>query len=250
MLTVTIQGCIQINESVQNCKEAIKKIHESISGANLQFLADYNRGKDRHHLLMSQQFEKIKDYARIEAVSISRKWWSNRLQELLKSQGSYHEKLLQVEQSMKKSNSNISRHIPVIIQYQRDVLKRLLDEMRLAEDKEFFGKCSNIISWKLEKYEHDVIEVSIHQDINVTVDCGKLQQKKADAVISRMLYNRDRELGPLAELIHGLRIAVQDKWDINKVAREMTLINHSRNTDFLFQCRLCKVLPFIGTVLK
>lgn len=82
---------------------------------------------------------------------------------------------------------------------------------------ELFNKCSEINRWKLGKAENDIVEVSISDDINVVVDRTKLQQKSEDAVLIRMLERRDRELGPLAELVHGLKITAKNKWDMNEV---------------------------------
>jgi hypothetical protein len=87
----------------------------------------------------------------------------------------------------------------------------------LVDAAELFGRCSEIHKWKLEKAENDIIQVNISEDINIVVDRTKLQQKKEDAVLIRMLDSRDRELGPLAELVHGLKIAAKNKWDMNEV---------------------------------
>lgn len=89
----------------------------------------------------------------------------------------------------------------------------------LVDAAELFNRCSEINKLKLEKSENDVIEVSIDEDINVVVDRTKLQQKSEDAVLVRMLDSRDRELGPLAELVHGLKVIAKNKWDMNEVIK-------------------------------
>lgn len=90
------------------------------------------------------------------------------------------------------------------------------------EEKDLFERNSEIGGWKMEKPEDDVIQMGLEHNIDVTINQTKLANKQSDAVLIRMLESKDRSLGPLAELIHGLTVIAHDKWEIDEVTKEHT----------------------------
>lgn len=82
---------------------------------------------------------------------------------------------------------------------------------------ENFRKCSEINKFRLKKALDDNIELSINGDVNIVINQNKLRSKSEDAELIRMLESRDRELGPLSELVHGLQLIARNNWDMNEV---------------------------------
>jgi hypothetical protein len=61
--------------------------------------------------------------------------------------------------------------------------------------------------------------MNIHKDINIVIDKEKLATQQPDAVLTRMLESRDRKFGPIAELLHGLKVETSNKWDLDEVRK-------------------------------
>jgi hypothetical protein len=83
---------------------------------------------------MEKRFVLIKNYARLKAKTVSYEWWSNRLQELLKTLKANHERLMQNEQSTEEFETELRHQVPLIERYQ-DSLQRRLSEARIEEEK-------------------------------------------------------------------------------------------------------------------
>lgn len=50
-----------------------------------------------------------------------------------------------------------------------------------------------------------------------------MARQEHDAVLIRMLESRDRALGPIADLFHGLRLVAQDQWDMNELVQDINI---------------------------
>jgi hypothetical protein len=94
-----------------------------------------------------------------------------------------HEKLFEVEQSMKQLEKDLHKKMFQLGQYQKRLLEILSGEhvtkkKDLAGVSELVRKSSEVQCWKLEAEHAEEIKVTIYQDINITIDCEKLQRKK------------------------------------------------------------------------
>lgn len=67
------------------------------------------------------------------------------------------------------------------------------------------------------------------EDINVLIDKRKLELKAPDAVLVRMLEDRDRFYGVFGELAYGLQSISRITWDLNEVDSDsyLQLPSHS-----------------------
>jgi hypothetical protein len=114
---------------------------------------------------------------------------------------------------------------------------------QLVEEEYLFKKNSEMGGWKMERPEDDIVHMGLDHNIHITINQTKLANKQHDAVFIRMLESKDRTLGPLAELIHGLTVIARDKWDIDEVIKQIIC-------DIMYilspMCRSCKILQFIG----
>lgn len=72
-------------------------------------------------------------------------------------------------------------------------------------------------SWIMQTPEDNILLMILEHNVHVKIDQKKLAERNPDAVYVHMLDSRDRTLGPVAELVHGLRVIAQNKWEIDEV---------------------------------
>lgn len=104
---------------------------------------------------------------------------------------------------------------------------RTLEEHPYVTEKEFvaaadtFIRCVDMHQFRLEKNNDQTLQFGMSGGIHITFDRVQLQNRGEKAVLIQLLGSKEIELGPLAELVHGLKIVVRDKWDINEVTESL-----------------------------
>ncbi|KAI8087693.1 Spc7 kinetochore protein-domain-containing protein [Gilbertella persicaria] len=104
-----------------------------------------------------------------------------------------------------------------------------LREHPYVTEKEFvaaadtYNRCIEIHDYQLEQHNDRIMQFSMSGGIHITCDRIQLQNRGEKAVLIQLLDSRERELGPLAELVHGLKIVVRNKWDINEITQDIAI---------------------------
>ncbi|KAI9310235.1 hypothetical protein BX666DRAFT_1882589 [Dichotomocladium elegans] len=99
----------------------------------------------------------------------------------------------------------------------------LYTERNLVEAKESYERCERVGGWKLIRWSGPQVELLIDNDINIVADKTKLDERRSDAILVRMMEQSEHFYGAFSELMYGLQEITKDVWDIGQIARRVAL---------------------------
>ena len=80
-----------------------------------------------------------------------------------------------------------------------------------------YEACGKIGGWEIINWTDEETELTLDNDINVVINHSKLEARDLDAIIVRMVEQRERVYGAFSELVFGLSTMVTDVWDMKQV---------------------------------
>lgn len=94
----------------------------------------------------------------------------------------------------------------------------------------------------METPKDNILFMKLEHNVHIEIDQKKLADRKPDAVHVQMLDSRARTLGPVAQLVHGLTVIAQDKWEVDEVKRKKNYRRLGSLIRFLDNARYCNLL--------
>lgn len=95
---------------------------------------------------------------------------------------------------------------------------------------EKYEACGKIGGWEIINWTDQETELTLDNDINIVIDHSKLEAREWDAIIVRMMEERERVYGAFSELVFGLSALVTNVWDMKQVNHDfecLYVIAHS-----------------------
>lgn len=86
---------------------------------------------------------------------------------------------------------------------------------------EKYEACGKIGGWEIINWTDDETELTLDNDINIVIDHSKLEARDVEAIIVRMVEQREPVYGAFSELVLGLSGLMTDVWDMKQVNHEL-----------------------------